>query len=193
METLKHKREKMQVVKKIVTLVVLLVTLQSCFSQESKEFYKEIDNGLVKKYYSEYEIKIPNNWFSYSTDPGLVAHSPNEFKNEISPEITAVSFIVRKNIYKRKTAKKSMKSMIKFYKSIFPNFKYELKEFEHKRYGKFYTLKFAKNKNRGKEIVFAAVIHWKNNTYIHFYTSLEKYYEKYLDDAVRMINSFKVR
>ena len=161
--------------------------------QENPESYKEINDSLVISHYSKYKIDIPDSWFSYITDPGLVAHSPIEFKDKLKPNDSSVGFIIWKNVFKRKTLEKSLKSFLLRSKGIHPRFKYKLLEAEHKLYGKYYIVKYGINRKEGLEIVMTCILNWKKQNYTFFYSSLEADFDTYLEDAIAMINSFKIK
>ena len=178
--------------KKKVFLLLFLTFIFNSFSQTNNKYYKEIELSLVKNHYSEYKIKVPDNWFSYYTDPGMLAHSPNEFKGNIKPNALSASFIIHKKNYKRKNLKKSLKSFLRVHKSIYPGFKYKLLEAKHNLYGKYYIIKYGLNKENGIETVMACVFNWKQENYVIFYSSIESGFDKYLKDVIEMISSFEI-
>lgn len=176
---------------KVFFLLLVGVTFLS-YSQVNNDYYKEIDKVLVGKHYSEYKIIIPEKWFSYYTDPGMIAHSPNRFKEEINPNKTSVSFIIHKKNYKRKNVEKSLKSFMRFQNQFYRKFKYKLFEAKHKLYGKYYIVKYSKKTRSGMKIVFASILNWKKQPYHLFYISDESTFDEYLLVATRMINSFEI-
>ena len=163
------------------------------FNININQYYKEIESSLVNKHYSEYKINVPDNWFSYYTDPGMVAHSPNEFKGNIKPYALSASFIIHKKNYKSKNLGKSLKSFIRRHKNIYPRFKYKLIDANHDLYGKYYIVKYGIKKKKGFEVVMACILNWKKENFVFFYSSIESNFDTYLNDAVEMINSFKIK
>lgn len=179
--------------KKKVYLLLFLAVNISVSAQKENTYYKEIDVKLANKQFTDFKIDIPENWFSYNTDPGMMAHSPNEFKGRVSPNDLAVSFIVHKKNIKRKNLEKSLKNFLGFQKQFYDKFNYELFEGNHKKYGKYYIVKYAQDTKGGKEIVLLSIFNWKKHIYHLYYSSDEFNYDKYLIAATRMINSFEIK
>ncbi len=177
--------------KKISFLFFLGISF-SLSAQKEGNYYKEVGVKVVNSHYATFKIDIPEKWFSYYTDPGMIAHSPNRFKEQVNPNKTSVSFIVHKKNYKRKNIDKSLKSFIRFQNQFYRKFKYKLFEAKHKLYGKYYIVKYSKNTKSSKEIVFVSILNWKKQPYHLYYISNESTFDKYLLVATRMINSFEI-
>ena len=178
--------------KKKVFLLLFLATQLFSYSQNIDKYYKEIATSLVDLHYSEYKINVPDNWFSYYTDPGMVAHSPNEFKGNIKPNALSNLFIIHKKNYKSKNLDKSLKSFIRFHKDLYPGFKYKLIEAKHNLYGKYYIIKYGVKRKKGLKVIMACVFNWKQENYVIFYSSIESGFDKYLKDVIEMISSFEI-
>jgi len=176
--------------------LVLLAFYFSIFNtvgQEKEEFYKEVDEKEVREHYLKYSIEVPENWFSYKTDPGLMAHSPNQYKDSIHPHTNVASVIIRTNLYKRKSLEKSLKFFLRSKKKQYGNFNYKLIDVEHKLYGKFYMIRYFELKNKETTINLTSIINWEGTTYCLFYSSRKFNYDKYVLDVLKMINSFKIK
>lgn len=161
--------------------------------QIKTEYYKEVDMKNVKKHYSNYSIQIPEGWFSYYTDPNLMAHSPNKFKDSISPKKNYPSFIIREGFYKSKSNQKSVKYFIKSQKRRFSNFDYKIEREEHPLYGEFFVVLYKTlSSNNEIEVFFATILNWNKQSYSFFYSSKDNNFGDYIRDVKEIISSFKI-
>lgn len=177
--------------KKILFFLFLGTSMLS-YSQEKIMYYQEVDTSLVSKHYSKYKIDIPKNWFSYCTDPGMMAHSPIEFKNKLKPTDLFPSIIIHKKSYRKKNIEKSLKSYINMEKQFHNDFKYELFKRSHKLYGKYYVVKQGRYSGKEKEISLTFIFNINRQVYYIFYSADESLYDKYLKEAIDIIQSFKI-
>ncbi|AQS94173.1 hypothetical protein BXQ17_08910 [Polaribacter sp. BM10] len=176
-------------------LIIILLIFIGCKSKENfnkETYYKEVSEKEVQKHYKSYTITIPDNWFSYKTDPGLMAHSPNEFKSIIKPNKNQTRFIIRNSFQSSKKIQKNLNQFISNKKKHYTNFEYKLHERNHKTYGKFYVVQYASNENNERVINIVCILKAKNKIYNIYFSGTPKKYDKYLDDAIEMINSFKL-
>lgn len=179
--------------KQKVLLILFLGASLNFYAQKKDNYYTAIDKSLVDKHYSDYKIDIPKDWFSYRTDPGMVAHSPNEFKNKIQPNGFSPSVIIHKKNYKRKNLEKSLKAFLNSQKQFYKNFKYEIFKEKHALYGEYHIVKYGNNRNSKKEIVLVFIFNINRKVFHVFYSSGENDFDKYLKPVIKIINSFKVK
>lgn len=179
--------------KKVIIVLLIFIGCKSSESVYKGKFYKEVGEKEVKKHYKDYTINIPDNWFSYRTDPGLMAHSPNEFKHIIKPiGSNATWFMIRNSFQSSKKIQKNYKQYISWKKKHYKNFDFELHEKNHEIYGKYYIVHYATTENNETVIHITCLIKAKNKIYNIYFSGISEKYDKYLNDALEMINSFKV-
>lgn len=179
--------------KKVIIVLFILVGCKSSKDFYKGKFYTEVEEEEVKKHYKEYTVKIPENWFSYRTDPNLMAHSPNEFKNSIKPSNNATWFIIRNSFQASKKLEKNSKQFISNKKKYYKNFYYVLHEKTHKIYGKYYIVQYSTKENNATIINITCVLKAKNKIYNIYFSGTTEKYDKYLDNALEMINSFTLK
>ena len=165
----------------------------SISGQIKTEYYKEVNIENVKNYYSRYSIKIPDSWFSYYTDPNLMSHSPNKFKDSISPKKNYPSFIIREGFYKSKSNQKSVKFFIKSQKRRFSNFDYKIEREEHPLYGEYFVVLYKTLSSNNKiEVFFVTILNWNKQSYSFFYSSTDNYFDEHFKEVNEIISSFKI-
>lgn len=179
--------------KKVIIVLLILVGCKSNEGFYKGKFYKQVEEEEVKKHYKDYTIKIPENWFSYHTDPGLMAHSPKEFKNLIKPSNNPIWFIIRNSFQASKKLEKNCKQFISDKKKYYKNFDYVLHEKTHKIYGKYYIVQYATKRNTITIINIDCILKAKNKIYNLYFSGTSEKYDKYLNDALGMINSFALK
>jgi len=178
--------------KKYLIFITFLFFASKMTGQQKQEYYKEVDKKSVESYYLRYFVKVPNNWFSYKTDPNLMAHSPIEFKDSINSKGIFPSVIIRKNIFKGRTLEKNLKAFLRFHENTYPKFQYILVEANHKMYGKYYNIKFSLIKKEGIELIMASIFSINKKNYIFFYSSSDSNFDRYLNEVLNMVNSFEI-
>lgn len=188
--------------KKILILIIVLFTLSSCKTIKTKnqepsiEKFIEIDNAIRDEYFKDYSIEIPETWFSY-IGHHVMAHAPREFENTENIPSKSTFYVVENSINdldEDKTFDNVLRQKVKKYKKYIRAFKYELIKANHPVYGEFYYLKY-KMTNYKNEITIhldAVIMHNKKH-YSLYYSSKIDFYEKFLDDAVNMTLSFRVK
>ena len=166
----------------------------NCATLPKKEkILTEIDSTKVIDYQNDYSLKVNKDWYTYFEFHHLLAYSPEVFKNEIKKEIINVYLVLFKDKVKGNNIDDALKEFIKKMNNPYKDFKYKVIEAAHKKYGKYYIVKYGV-KQGDKELTAISTILFHNKiNYGFYYLAKNEFFDTYIKDAIQMINSFEIK
>jgi hypothetical protein len=140
-----------------------------------------------------FELKIPDTWCSYKGFHNILTYSPKSLFNLKDNHYKNCLYVAHydNDTYKSKDIEEALGKHYPLLNSTLefaPAYNSEV----HRTYGKFYILKH-KSFWEGETLTNLDVLfNYRNKDYILNYTVLEKDYEKYINDVIQIIESFKI-
>jgi hypothetical protein len=155
------------------------------------EKFTELDATTVKTLMKEYSIDVPNNWYSYLEGHNHLSHSPKELLvNAYMPHTSL--YIFKKKSRKDTNITDLTTHFVKKLEKKYQNFNYDLVKGSHPLYGRYNFIIYKTNYFNKEYTILNAIILKDNYYYTITYHALSKHYQKYADDVVKMIHSFKI-
>ena len=185
--------------KKILQLIVplCLMVLNSCASSQKISddncYLKKVSNVELDEIHKDFSINLPNNWYTSYGAHCVLFHAPKELRDS---EVIyyANELFLSKYSSDNKSIEKIKDEHIKntrYNKTI--NTKLFVYDFSHKKYGDSFVLKYGKIWNGINYTVFNVYIKYKENIYYISYSSHNEYYEKYLPEVLKIIESLEIK
>ncbi len=187
---------------KKIFLIANVLLLFSCASNNKNNvkprYHRQTHVKLTDKertrFFNEFTLKIPSNWFGYVESHSDLALSPRIFlPNSSANKFNAInnaSLTVRKN-YKK--GLNSLEDFLKFHidnhKKYQPNRKFNISEATHPKYGKTYII----HSSFYNKLSIEFLINNKDVQYVLAYASLEEHYKKYINDVALIVDSFTIK
>mgnify|MGYP005991034065 CR=1 FL=1 len=179
--------------KRIIYCIVFVVIVGCATLHNKEKILKEIDSVSLLSYQNEYSIDIPKDWYAYFEYHHLLAYSPRTMKNDVSKEVINTYLVLFKNKVKSNNLDVALKEYLSKMEKPYKNFKHKVIEANHKTYGKYYLVKYGiKRDTVGFTALSTVMIHEKQN-FGFYYLAKNEYFDKYLKDVIKMINSFTIK
>lgn len=179
---------------KKVILLLVITTFYNCATFQKKEkILTELDSTKVANFQNDYSLKVAKDWYPYFEFHHLLAYSPKVFKNGIKKENIDVYLVLFKDKVKGNNIDDALKEFIAKMNNPYKDFKHKVIEAKHKLYGKYYIVKYGiKQGNKDLTAISTILFHNKTN-YGFYYLAKNEFFDKYLNDAIQMINSFEIK
>lgn len=156
-------------------------------------YLKKVSDVELDEVRKNFSINLPNNWYtSYGAHCALF-HAPKELRDG-GVIYYANELFLSKYSSDNKSIEKIKEEHIKntrYNKTI--NTKLFVYDFSHKKYGDSFSLKYGKMWNGINYTVFNVYIKYKENIYHISYSSHNEYYEKYLPEVLKIIESLEIK
>ena len=163
--------------------------------------FEELDSMQRANQILNYKINVPKNWEKSKTSSGDWYFLKNKYIDSINFYSTKADLYIGLNKVssncrdKNITIENYVDYFVKYRGKWFKNddFKYSLIKSKHKLYGDIYTLKY-KEKIANNYFVERSffLFFYENKGYSIQYTAKPKYYDKYISDVEKIINSFRI-
>ncbi|MGY8910171.1 MAG: hypothetical protein ACKVIG_09960 [Flavobacteriales bacterium] len=193
--------------KKFILVFFISLSIFSCSSSKTSlkkcndYRFEQLDSLARANQVLNYKINIPKNWKKSKTSDGDWYFLEDEFIDSLGYYTRKADIYISLNKIKNECNNQeySSKDFLNYfidYRSLWFNnksFKYQLSKSDHKRYGEFYTLKYVEKVTDKKSYVrsFFLFFH-QNKGYAIQYVAEPKYYDLYLPEVEKMINSFEI-
>lgn len=178
---------------KNVFLLLIVFFISGCGLLRSAKF-KELGSTEIDRNTSKFSIDIPEKWFSYYEYHHVLAYAPIEFKQDIEQQKFDVFYTIYSRPSDGDTLKEYLDSYLKKMFNNYNNFRFKIIEGEHETYGKYYVVKYRLEDKLGLgRTVISALIVRGDVKYRFYYMASDKYFEKYLSEVVKTINTFKIK
>lgn len=189
--------------KKSLSLLLLFcffITI-SCVSSKTSlvdtdEKYRVIEDSILFSQNKEfYQIIKPLNWFAYKKieTTRFLFFSPKKVRN-LPLTFQDIYLDVGSSNRYIKVLENLINHDISILNDNIQNFSYQLIKTNHKKYGESYVLKYTTNLEKKsktyKHLAFYLI--YKNRGYCIYYQALEKYFNEFLPDVEKIINSFTI-
>ncbi|SDS37425.1 hypothetical protein SAMN05216503_2860 [Polaribacter sp. KT25b] len=156
------------------------------------EKFTELDATTVKTLMKEYSIDVPNNWYSYLEGHNHLSHSPKELLlNKYVPQTNL--YIFKKKAKKYTNINDLTIYFVKKLEKKYQNFNYDLVKGSLPLYGRYNFIIYKTNYFNKDYTTLNAIILKDNYYYTITYRALSNDYQKYADDVVKMIHSFRIK
>ena len=193
--------------KKYVLVFFISLLIFSCSSSKTvlkdcdKFPFEQLDSINRANQVLNYKIDIPTNWEKGKTSNGDWYFLNNELTDSLGYYTRKADIYISLNKIKNECNNQeySNKDFLNYfidYRSLWfnnQNFKYQLLKSNHKRYGETYILKYVEKVSNKKCYVrsFFLFFH-QSKGYAIQYVAEPKYYDLYLPEVEKMINSFEI-
>lgn len=193
--------------KKFVLVFFISLLIFSCSSSKTSlkkcndSRFEQLDSLARANQVLNYKINIPKNWKKSKTSNGDWYFLEDEFIDSLGYYTRKANIYISLNkikeeCYNQEYSNKDFLNYFLDYRSKWFNnkdFKYQLLKSNHKRYGEIYILKYDEKVSVNKTYVrsFFLFFH-QNKGYAIQYVAEPKYYDMYLPELEKMINSFKI-
>ena len=176
---------------RFIFYVIIVQFLAHNMYAQKLEAYKIVSESIVKNYYKDCKIDVPDNWISHTTDPGLIAHTPKKYIDSIAPFSTTPSVIIRKE-RKSKDLNHLLKEFLDTRKSYYEIFQYEILNIKHPIYNNCYVVVYDLLEKYGKERIMCFLFNDKRKSFVIYYSSNINFFDDYISDVEKMVNSFRI-
>lgn len=171
-------------------IVIVQFLAHNTYSQKL-EAYKIVNESIVKNYYKDYKIDVPDNWISHTTDPGLIAHTPKNYKDSIGTFSNTPSLIIRKERRSR-DINHLLKEFLVTKKSYYKIFQYEILKIKHPIYNNCHVVVYETLERNGKVRIMCFLINDKRKSFAIYYSSNIIFFDDHISDVEKMVNSFRI-
>lgn len=171
-------------------IIIVQFLAHNMYSQKL-EAYKIVNESIVKKYYKDYKIDVPDNWISHTTDPGLIAHTPKKYKDSIRPFSNTPSLIIRKE-RKSKDLNHLLKVFLDTKKSYYGIFQYEILKIKHPIYNNCHVVVYDLLERYGKVRIMCFLFNDKRKSFAIYYSSNIIFFDDHISEVEKMVNSFRI-
>ena len=176
----------------VIFFLLISVGCNSTKNTPKIEKFTELDATTVKTLMKEYSIDVPNNWYSYLEGHNHLSHSPKEVLVNIYVPLTSL-YIFKKKSKKDTNITNLTTHFVKKLEKKYQNFNYDLVKGSHPLYGRYNFIIYKTNYFNKDYTILNAIILKDNYYYTITYHALSKDYQKYADDVVKIIHSFKIK
>ena len=181
---------------KNLLFLTCLLFLISCKTSQHKtssiKKYHPLEKSVIKElmYDKGYSLKIPENWHSYLDVHSSITYSPKKFKLN-----SKKSSPLGLRCYQSKT-KKSLENyvenLIQNRKKYISNFRFEKEVIKTVKYGNRVILKYDVTYFGVKTTYLYVIFRHQETVYELNFTCDNSLYKDYIDDALLIIDSFKI-
>ena len=176
---------------RFIFYIIIVQFLTHNMYAQKLEAYKIVSESIVKNYYKDYKIDVPDNWISHTTDPELIAHTPKKYIDSIYPFSTSPSVIIRKD-RKSKDISQLLNFFLDFRKSYYENFDYKILNIKHPIYNNCFVVVYDLLERYGKVRKMCFLINYKRKSYVIYYSYNINCIDDHISDVEKMINSFRI-
>ena len=191
----------MTIKKTTILRIFFILTFGYCVGQNVNNIKSKIPNYIcLNTSQTEslmnskgFELKIPNTWCSYKGFHNILSYSPKSLLNLKDNHFKNNLYVAHydNDTHKSKDIEEALRKHYPLMNSdtfLSPTYSSDI----HKTYGKYYILKYKSVQDGDKLLRLDVLFNYKNRDYILCYSVLERDYEKYINDVIQIIESFKI-
>ncbi len=179
--------------KRIICSVVFIAITGCATLYKKEKILKEIESVAVSSFQEGYSIDIPKHWYAYFEYHHLLAYSPRTMKDEVSKEIINTYLVLFKDKVKSNNLDVALNEYLSKMEKPYKNFKHKVIEANHKKYGKYYLVKYGIKRDTVEFTALSTVLVHEKVNFGFYYLAKNEYFEKHLNDVIEMINSFTIK
>lgn len=179
--------------------IILFFKTIFCFSQINNEHlliknFICLDSLDSQKLMKDYKLTLPEDWCTYKGFHDIPSHSPKHLdnlsetfrRNQISVYYPQIESFQSKNI------EEALEEHVISY-NYGTDYDRTFTPDMHKVYGKYYVVTYKSIQNGDNLIILELIFNHKNQDYILSYSVLEKDYEIYINEALDIMSTFKIK
>lgn len=178
-----------------VVLVMLGCGTSNTVTKTSKPttYYKCLDTIEAKAKMKFYSMTIPDSWCTYVGSHDVVSHAPNNLKDLRENEFKNGIYVMSPNSesFKSKNIEEALDNHVaNLKKALFVTPK--IRSQVHPIYGKYYIVTSSIILNGERVVRLSTLFNHNNKDYLIYYSVLEKDVDTYIEDAMSIIETFKI-
>lgn len=185
--------------KRYLLLIIFLVSISCGFHKEIKSskryvYYKELDSLEVLSKYENFTIKIPNEWYSYQDIHGIIFHSPKILKKSNEVNLTNNFSVLNSKLmgFDESNSSNLFSFIIEKRKKQYKDFSYNSQEYKHVKYGLCKVVKYVYFSGNQKKAKIEFLIDENSSCYNLIYESNAEYFDTFLPDFLKIVDSFEI-
>ncbi|WP_339875041.1 hypothetical protein [Olleya marilimosa] len=156
-------------------------------------YYKCLDTIEAKAKMKFYSMTIPDSWCTYVGSHDVLSHAPNNLKDLRENEFKNGIYVMSPNSesFKSKNIEEALERhflSVKNASFLTPKVRSQV----HPIYGKYYIVTSKSITDGFKVIRLSTLFNHNNKDYLIYYSVLEKDVDTYIEDAMSIIETFKI-
>lgn len=177
-------------------IIPIFLLLISCAANKTRLIpFKEISKIEAEKRYENYSIEIPKHWFPYLWYHGEVHYSPRGLeKKDIKHFRNFIKiYSYTSQDFEGNTLSDFFNFFIEKKKKSSLGFVHNSEKLENANFGEFYLTTYEYKHDGEIHISLNILVSKGINFYVLNYSSLEKYYDVFFPDALKIMDSFEMK